>query len=284
VIAALVAGLLAGYGIAMPVGAVAAYLVALTAQTSLRTGAFAALGVATADGVYALIAVCGGAALAAVLRPVTLPLRRGSAVVLIALAVHGTVAAVRRHRERRDVTGAGRTASGAARAYLGMWGMTTMNPLTVVYFTALVLGRQAAAAPGRAGQAVFVVAVFVASASWQLAAGPRRRRGVSRPGADKQPGAAHHLGSLQHPDRRPGSAPVYSSIVRDAAIYGSPGQVKVVPRRLAGPRVPGIAYNPLPADHTRIGNEFTTPQALEHHCSQALHSRRLRAKAAIGAP
>jgi hypothetical protein len=95
----------------MPVGAVAAYLVALTAQTSLRTGVFAALGVATADGVYALIALCGGAALASVLRPVTLPLRRGSAVVL---------------------------------------------------------GRQAAAAPGRAGQAVFVVAVFVASASWQL--------------------------------------------------------------------------------------------------------------------
>ena len=166
-IAALVAGLLAGYGIAMPVGAVAAYLVALTAQTSLRTGVFAALGVATADGVYALIAVCGGAALAAVLRPVTLPLRRGSAVVLIVLAVHGTVAAVRRHREHRD-TGAGRTASGAARAYLAMWGMTTMNPLTVVYFTALVLGRQSAAAPGRAGQTVFVVAVFVASASWQL--------------------------------------------------------------------------------------------------------------------
>jgi len=136
VIAALVAGLLAGYGIAMPVGAVAAYLVALTARTSLRTGVFAALGVATADGVYALIAVCGGAALAPVLRAVTLHLRRGSAV-LIALAVHGTVAAVRRHRERRDGTGACRTASGADRAYLGMWGMTTMNPLTVVYFTAL---------------------------------------------------------------------------------------------------------------------------------------------------
>jgi threonine/homoserine/homoserine lactone efflux protein len=168
--------------------------VALTAQTSLRTGVFAALGVATADGAYALIAVCGGAALAAVLRPVTLPLRRGSAVVLIVLTVHGTVAAARRHRERRDGTGAGRTASGAARAYLAMWGMTTMNPLTVVYFTALVLGRQAAAAPGRAGQAVFVVAVFVASAD-----------------------------SLQHPDRRPGSAPAYSSIVRDAAICGSTG-------------------------------------------------------------
>jgi arginine exporter protein ArgO len=169
VIAVLVAGLAAGYGIAMPVGAVAAYLVALTARTSLRTGVFAALGVATADGVYALIAVCGGAALAPALRPVTLPLRRGSAVVLIALAVHGAVTAIRRHRGRRDGREAGPAASGAARTYLGMWGMTMMNPLTVVYFTALVLGRQAAAAPDSVDQAVFVPAVFAASASWQLA-------------------------------------------------------------------------------------------------------------------
>ncbi len=169
VIAVLVAGLAAGYGIAMPVGAVAAYLVALTARTSLRTGVFAALGVATADGVYALIAVCGGAVLAPALRPVALPLRWGSAVVLIALAVHGAVTAVRRHRGRRDGRERGAAAPGAARAYLGMWGMTVMNPLTVVYFTALVLGRQAAAAAGRADQAVFVLAVFAASASWQLA-------------------------------------------------------------------------------------------------------------------
>jgi arginine exporter protein ArgO len=166
--AALAAGLLAGYGIAIPVGAVGAYLVALTARTSFRTGAFAALGVATADVVYALIAVCGGAALAPALRPVTQPLRWGSAVVLIGLAAYGTVTAVRRYRERRDDAAADRPASGAVRAYLGMWGMTMMNPLTIVYFTALVLGRQAAATPGRTDQAVFVVAVFVASASWQL--------------------------------------------------------------------------------------------------------------------
>lgn len=166
--AALVAGLLAGYGIAMPVGAIGAYLVALTARTSLRIGAFAALGVATADGVYSLIAVCGGTAVAPALRPVTLPLRRGSAVVLIALAVYAAVTAIRRYRARHDDTAPGRAAPGAARAYLGMWGMTMLNPLTVVYFTALVLGRQAATAPGGAAQAVFVLAVFVASASWQL--------------------------------------------------------------------------------------------------------------------
>ena len=166
--AALVAGLLAGYSIAMPVGAIGAYLVALTARTSLRIGAFAALGVATADGVYSLIAVCSGAAAAPALRPVTPQLQRGSAAVLIVLAVYGTVTAIRRYSGRQDDTAPARAASGAARAYLGMWGMTMLNPLTVVYFTALVLGRQGATAPGGAGQAVFVLAVFVASASWQL--------------------------------------------------------------------------------------------------------------------
>ena len=48
VIAALLAGLLAGYGIAMPVGAVAAFLVALTARTSLRIGVLALRGGAAA--------------------------------------------------------------------------------------------------------------------------------------------------------------------------------------------------------------------------------------------
>ncbi|MGW4105823.1 lysine transporter LysE, partial [Streptomyces sp. NPDC004976] len=73
--AALLAGVLAGYGIAVPVGAVGTYLVSLTARTSLRTGICAALGVATADGLYALTAALGGSALAAALRPALGPLR-----------------------------------------------------------------------------------------------------------------------------------------------------------------------------------------------------------------
>lgn len=96
--AALVAGLVAGYGIAVPVGAVATYLVSLTARTSLRTGVCAALGVATADGIYALVATVGGAAVAAVLRPVLTPLRWASALVLLALAARGAVTAVRQYR------------------------------------------------------------------------------------------------------------------------------------------------------------------------------------------
>lgn len=167
-IAALVAGLLAGYGIAMPVGAVAAYLVALTARTSLKVGAAAALGVATADGLYALIAVVGGSALTHAIEPIAHPLRCASAVVLIALAAHSGARAITQYRERRTATRTDEATVSPARAYLGLLGMTMLNPLTIVYFAALVLGSQTTADPSRLEKAVFVLAAFAASASWQL--------------------------------------------------------------------------------------------------------------------
>ncbi|MFE7840938.1 LysE family transporter [Streptomyces sp. NPDC057474] len=166
--AALVAGLLAGYGIAIPVGAVATYLVSLTARTSLRTGACAALGVATADGLYALLAALGGTALAAALQPVLVPLRRASALVLLALAVHGAVAALRRYRARLLTTRPRPDPVSPARAYVVLLGITLLNPTTVVYFAALVLGSRATDAVSPLEQTVFVLAAFLASASWQL--------------------------------------------------------------------------------------------------------------------
>ncbi|WP_316767903.1 LysE family transporter [Streptomyces sasae] len=166
--AALVAGLLAGYGIAVPVGAVGTYLVSLTARTSLRTGACAALGVASADGLYALLAMVGGAALAAALQPVLGPLRWASAAVLVALAVRGAAVALRQFRERRLAVRAERPIPGPARAYLGLLGITLLNPTTVIYFAALVVGTRAGTAVRPLEQGVFVLAAFAASASWQL--------------------------------------------------------------------------------------------------------------------
>ncbi|AZP21985.1 LysE family transporter [Streptomyces aquilus] len=170
---ALVAGLLAGYGIAMPVGAVATYLVSLTARTSLRTGVCAALGVAAADGLYALVATVGGTALAAALRPVLGPLRWASALLLLALAVRGAVVAVRQYRGRHL---GGRTdppPPSPARAFVALLGITLLNPTTVIYFVALVLGTRTADPVRPLEQGVFVLAAFAASASWQvlLAAG-----------------------------------------------------------------------------------------------------------------
>jgi threonine/homoserine/homoserine lactone efflux protein len=168
VTAALVAGLLAGYGIAVPVGAVGTYLVSLTARTSLRTGVCAALGVATADGIYALAATLGGTALAAALRPVLGPLRWICVLVLLALAVWGAVGALRAYRGHRLATRTAPAPPGPARAFLGLLGITLLNPTTVIYFAALVLGSQASHPAGPWEQGVFVLAAFAASASWQV--------------------------------------------------------------------------------------------------------------------
>ncbi|GAA1894426.1 LysE family transporter [Streptantibioticus ferralitis] len=167
-IAALVAGLLAGYGIAMPVGAVATYLVVLTARTSLKIGVCAALGVATADGLYALIAVIGGSTLTRVVEPMMHPLRGVSVVALIALAARSATTALIRYRKPLTATQPEERPLGPVRAYMGLWGVTMMNPLTLIYFAALVLGSQSPAAPNHLEQAVFVLAAFAASASWQV--------------------------------------------------------------------------------------------------------------------
>ncbi|MFF6911000.1 LysE family transporter [Streptomyces sp. NPDC012466] len=166
--AALVAGLLAGYGIAVPVGAVGTYLVSLTARTSLRTGVCAALGVATADGLYALAATLGGTALASALRPVLGPLRWICVLVLLALAAWGAVTALREYRGHRLATRTAPAPPSPARAYLGLLGITLLNPTTVIYFAALVLGSQATGPVGPLEQGVFVLAAFAASASWQV--------------------------------------------------------------------------------------------------------------------
>ncbi|MEV3886299.1 LysE family transporter [Streptomyces griseoincarnatus] len=166
--AALLAGLLAGYGIAIPVGAVGTYLVSLSARTSLRTGVSAALGVATADGLYALAAVLGGSALASALRPALGPLRWVCVLVLAALAAWGAAGAIRRYRGRRLTPRAAPAPPSALRAYLTLLGITLLNPTTVIYFAALVLGSQGGSAAGAAERTVFVTAAFAASASWQM--------------------------------------------------------------------------------------------------------------------
>jgi arginine exporter protein ArgO len=164
---ALVAGLLAGYGVAVPVGAIAPLLISLTARTSLRVGAAAALGVATADGVYALVAVAGGAAASRAVTPVATPLRWIAVAVLAALAVRTAAGALRRHRTGAATPGIGALSS-PPRAYLGLLGLTLLNPGTIVYFAALVLGRQATGDGGVPAGAAFTAGTFAGSASWQL--------------------------------------------------------------------------------------------------------------------
>ncbi|GIJ77496.1 Arginine exporter protein ArgO [Micromonospora phaseoli] len=175
--AVFLAGVVAGYGVAIPVGAIAVLILGLTARTSLRVGAAAALGVATADGIYAGAAALGGAAVAAWLTPLAGPLRLVAAAVLLALAAHGAWRALPARRSARAAVGSdGRPSAGVVRrgldtplrAFAGVLALTMLNPATVVYFTALVLGRRDLGGLDAATGMVFALGAFVASASWQL--------------------------------------------------------------------------------------------------------------------
>ncbi|WP_328467350.1 LysE family transporter [Actinoplanes sp. NBC_00393] len=157
--AAFLAGVVAGYGIAVPVGAIAVLIAGLSARISLRVGAAAGLGAATADGLYALVAVAGGAAVAGAIAPIAEPLRWVGAVVLLGLAGWTTWGALR----HRTVTERSERPTTPLRAYAGILGLTLLNPATVIYFAALVLGNG-----GAGGGVWFVVGAFLASASWQL--------------------------------------------------------------------------------------------------------------------
>jgi arginine exporter protein ArgO len=190
---ALLGGLAAGYGIAIPVGAVSVLIVETGLRSGFRIAAAAGAGAASADGIYATIAALFGAALAGVLMPWQAPLRAAAVVVLTVVALRGfrsvardagrsrLVAAVSGEDPREGTSGPrggpaggggadagtiGRSPRSARRTYAAFLGLTLLNPMTVAYFAALILGL------GETGtepveKLAFVVGAFGASLSWQ---------------------------------------------------------------------------------------------------------------------
>ena len=159
----LLSGLLTGYAIAVPVGAVAVMIVALSSRTSWRVGAAAGLGVATVDGVYAAVAVTAGTAVARALEPVSSALTALSVAVLLGIAALTLVHAFRPARP----DGPAPRAWTPVRAWSTFVVVTAINPATVLYFAAIVLGGSVAI-DGPLEGVVFVAAAFAASASWQV--------------------------------------------------------------------------------------------------------------------
>lgn len=159
----LLSGLLTGYAIAVPVGAVAVMIIAVSSRTSWRTGAAAGLGVATVDGGYALIAVLAGTAVAHALEPIEDTLTAVSVAVLLGIAA---LTLLHAFRPARVEVGNG-TRWTPLRAWLTFTAITAINPATVLYFAAIVLGGSVDI-DGLAEGSVFVAAAFLASASWQV--------------------------------------------------------------------------------------------------------------------
>jgi threonine/homoserine/homoserine lactone efflux protein len=161
---ALVIGALAGYAIAIPVGPIAVLILRIGMRDGLRAAMAAGAGTATADLIYASLAMLAGPPLATAIQPVLTPARLGAALILLGLAF--------RQMRSVDFSGTSREPAGTGRTYATVLALTLLNPATVIYFASLTIGLPAIRSEA-AARAAFVIAAALASLSWQwlLAAG-----------------------------------------------------------------------------------------------------------------
>jgi arginine exporter protein ArgO len=157
-------GALAGYGIAIPVGAIAVLIIETGIRRGLVMAAAAGAGAASADLVFSALAVVGGSALAEWIGSFDDILGPVSAGLLAVIALVG----LSRAWKDDHVDAPRRDRSGAAATYLRFLGLTLINPSTVVYFAAVVVGLGVASDLGGGEAALFVTGAFLASLSWQL--------------------------------------------------------------------------------------------------------------------
>jgi arginine exporter protein ArgO len=164
---AFLAGVVAGYGVAIPVGAIAVLIVDTALRRGLQIGLAAGAGAATADGAYALVAAVAGTAIAGAIAPIVVPLRWLSVVVLGVIAARG-LNTLRRAVATGGAAGgdAGGGEPGPSGTYARFVGLTIINPTTVVYFAALILGLPALGSE-TGERAAFVAGALLASISWQ---------------------------------------------------------------------------------------------------------------------
>ena len=154
-------GAAAGYAIAIPVGAIAVLIVRTGVRRGFGLAAAAGAGTATADLVYAVIALVVGAAISGAIASVLVPVRLLAAAVLIGLAVRGLLR-LRRTEDGREADGP----TSALRVYLLFLGLTLLNPATVAYFVSLAVGLPDIAQDA-ASRAAFAIGAALASLSWQ---------------------------------------------------------------------------------------------------------------------
>ena len=158
-----VQGLIAGYGIAIPIGPIAIVIIELGIRQGFSVAFCAGAGAATADLVYASIASLAGTFLVSLLKPYSPIIHTISALVLIALGLWFLVSGRRiRGRETREFRVSTRLG-----AYGLVFGLTLLNPLTIAYFTTLILGLRSNVAGSPENVALFVSGAFLASLSWQ---------------------------------------------------------------------------------------------------------------------
>ncbi len=161
---ALLAGIIAGYGIAIPVGPIAVLILEIGVRHGFGQAASAGAGTATADGFYATLAAFFGAVVATALAPIIVPARFAGSALLFVLGFRYLLAA--RHHPTDGET-VDKSQPSRVRTYGTFVGLTVVNPMTFLYFSALVLGLPALS-DDPAARVAFVIGAVGASLSWQL--------------------------------------------------------------------------------------------------------------------
>lgn len=186
VLSSLAAGVIAGFGVAAPLGAIGILLLREGLAAGFRAAAPAAFAVALVDTVYCTLAVFAGAAAAPLAASWgALPgVAGGTALILLGLAgIRQTCrgvprpaaagAAARTEEAPEEAEGRAATVLTAKHrpAHRGRFALfvalTAVNPVTLLYFAALAAGLRDLLAPP-AGPAAFITGVAAASLTWQL--------------------------------------------------------------------------------------------------------------------
>jgi len=157
-----VGGLLAGWGVAVPLGAIGVLLMRQALAGGFGAGAVAALAVALVDGLYCVAALAVGAAAVPVLASWGAAPAVAAGLILLLLGGLGLrrrpAATVARDKPRSPSPG---------RVFATFAGLTAINPATLLYFGALTAALPPSLGLHRA-PAVFVAGALVASLAWQL--------------------------------------------------------------------------------------------------------------------
>jgi arginine exporter protein ArgO len=165
-VAALLAGLVAGYGIAMPLGAIGVLIVHEGLARGWPSAAAAASGTALVDLCYAGLALAAGSAVTRRLHGNERAIQLVGAAVLVAVVVRGLLA-LRRTSPPVAAAAPGVGPQAPWHTLRRFVALTALNPLTAVYFVVLTTGLGDTVHGGWAAMA-FAIGVFASSWSWQL--------------------------------------------------------------------------------------------------------------------
>lgn len=153
-------GMIVGFSIAAPVGAIGFLCIQQTLQGGIALGIATGLGAAAADTVYGIIVALGFGIMQAILLAYRVPLSIIGGLFLCYLGIKKFFSAP--PKEKRIVASAD-----LLKAFVSTFFLTLTNPATILDFMALFTGLTIDTA-GPVDSMKFVAGVFLGSAAWWL--------------------------------------------------------------------------------------------------------------------